>query len=361
MAQSKSAEQTSRVRQIFNDLSFPQVTAGALAAVTSMLLASNVGIAGTVIGVAVSSVVSAVASQVYKQFILASAEKVKDLAPTGLIPPGAHSHKEGIEERPGLMEEVTVPAGWATTPERRTRVFNPREIRRTEVPASYVAAPRTRAMRAPSAARYRSVGVSMGDEYARSAILQARAARERKAKIQRNTVLVAVVSAVVAVVVCALMIDVVTQGRGLGPQMPTATYMQKWNTASSQQDGESAESGGDESSSEDEKKTESSKGNSSTSEEKESATKPNSGVGSVSGSSSGSSSSSPGGSSDSGSSGAQAPQSPQVPGSSGANGDESGEVDSESQDDGTDTSTAEKNDASRPSTKPTAGSKMGSR
>ena len=67
---------------LFDDLSIAQLLAGALAAVTSMLLASRIGIAGSLIGAAVGSIVSAVASQVYKKFLSASAEKIKDIAPT---------------------------------------------------------------------------------------------------------------------------------------------------------------------------------------------------------------------------------------------------------------------------------------
>ena len=59
--------------RLFDDLSVAQVVAGALAAVTSMLLASQIGIYGSVIGVGVGSVVSAVASQLYKKFFTASA------------------------------------------------------------------------------------------------------------------------------------------------------------------------------------------------------------------------------------------------------------------------------------------------
>ncbi len=66
-----------KVKLLFEDLSFAQVAAGALAAVTSMLFASQIGIAGSVIGAAVGSVVSAVSSQVYKKFISASAEKIR--------------------------------------------------------------------------------------------------------------------------------------------------------------------------------------------------------------------------------------------------------------------------------------------
>ena len=48
------------VRNFFKGLSVTQLSAGALAAVTSFLLSAKIGIAGSVIGVAVGSIVSAV-------------------------------------------------------------------------------------------------------------------------------------------------------------------------------------------------------------------------------------------------------------------------------------------------------------
>lgn len=68
------------IKGLFEGLSVSQVTAGALAAVTSMLLSAQIGIAGSVIGVAVGSVVSTVSSQLYKKFLAGSAEKLRSFA-----------------------------------------------------------------------------------------------------------------------------------------------------------------------------------------------------------------------------------------------------------------------------------------
>lgn len=65
-------------QSLFSDLSVPQVAAGALAAVTSMLLSNQIGIAGSVIGVAVGSVVSTVASSLYKRAIARGADRIKE-------------------------------------------------------------------------------------------------------------------------------------------------------------------------------------------------------------------------------------------------------------------------------------------
>ena len=74
------APQPTGIKGLFEGLSVSQVTAGALAAVTSMLLSAQIGIAGSVIGVAVGSVVSTVSSQLYKKFLAGSAEKLRGFA-----------------------------------------------------------------------------------------------------------------------------------------------------------------------------------------------------------------------------------------------------------------------------------------
>lgn len=75
--QAYPAKKPGLLRGLFEDLSFAQVVAGAAAAATSVVLASKIGIAGSVIGAAVSSVVTVVSSQVYRHFITAGAEKLK--------------------------------------------------------------------------------------------------------------------------------------------------------------------------------------------------------------------------------------------------------------------------------------------
>ncbi|WEV42795.1 hypothetical protein OZX57_04775 [Bifidobacterium sp. ESL0682] len=57
------------MKNFFKGISVSQIIAGALAAVTSFLLSAKIGIAGSVIGVAVGSIVSAVASQIYQNVL----------------------------------------------------------------------------------------------------------------------------------------------------------------------------------------------------------------------------------------------------------------------------------------------------
>ncbi|MGO4861225.1 hypothetical protein ACTQ2Q_01690 [Atopobiaceae bacterium LCP21S3_F11] len=74
------ASQPQRVRGVFDDFSVTQVIASALSAVTSLLLSTRIGIVGGVVGVAVGAAVAAIATQVYKGLLSASADKLRDAA-----------------------------------------------------------------------------------------------------------------------------------------------------------------------------------------------------------------------------------------------------------------------------------------
>ena len=62
---------------IFEDLSMAQVFASALAAATAFALSTQIGIAGSIIGAAIGAAASAVATQVYKNILSASADKIR--------------------------------------------------------------------------------------------------------------------------------------------------------------------------------------------------------------------------------------------------------------------------------------------
>lgn len=156
---------------LFDDISIPQIIAGAAAAATSVALASKIGIAGSVIGAAVSSVITVVSSQVYRHFISASAEAIKGTHAAVDYPAGTY---EPVE--PNVNEHL---GGAATTQEMRQ-----------------VAGRATTARVAPNS-------------------LRAKAAAERS-QTQKKVVIFSVAIAVVAVIVCAGAILITTAGEGLG-------------------------------------------------------------------------------------------------------------------------------------------------
>ena len=155
---------------LFDDISIPQIVAGAAAAATSVALASKIGIAGSVIGAAVSSVITVVSSQVYRHFISASAEAIKGTHAAVDYPAGAY---EPVE--PNADEHL---GGAATTQEMRQ-----------------IAGRATTARVAPNS-------------------LRAKAAAERS-QTQKKVIIFSVAIAIVAVIACAGVILITTAGEGL--------------------------------------------------------------------------------------------------------------------------------------------------
>lgn len=156
---------------LFDDISIPQIIAGAAAAATSVALASKIGIAGSVIGAAVSSVITVVSSQVYRHFISASAKALKGTHADVDYPAGAYEPVElNAEEHLG---------GAATTQEMRQ-----------------VAGRATTARVAPNS-------------------LRAKAAAERS-QTQKKVIVFSIVIAIVAVIACTGAILITTAGEGLG-------------------------------------------------------------------------------------------------------------------------------------------------
>lgn len=105
-----------RPKKLFEGISLAQVIAASAAAATSMLLASKIGIAGSVIGAAVSSMVTVICSQLYRNALDASAQKLKRMQGTMDYPTardGSHAISDSkqtpysTELRPGARVAPT--------------------------------------------------------------------------------------------------------------------------------------------------------------------------------------------------------------------------------------------------------------
>lgn len=190
------------VRNFFKGLSVTQLSAGALAAVTSFLLSAKIGIAGSVIGVAVGSIVSAVASQIYQNVLKASSEKLQNAVPFHAT--------DGADGADGLEGETAVSADDATT-----RLDAIAESAAEPVAATQTMPVTGRVVRG-SASVSRRDGVSSGAaevDRNRSGVNRQRGTAA-SAKAKRVAILVAIGSALVAVAVTAGIILAVTQGQG---------------------------------------------------------------------------------------------------------------------------------------------------
>lgn len=191
-AETEKAPERKGLGGLLEGLSVPQVAAGALAAVTSMLLSSKIGIAGSVIGVAVGSVVSTVASQVYKQFLQASADKLRELNPLDEAGAGAVAGETRVMPAAGEGSSAT-------------RVMG-------AMPASGDLA--ADGGSAASATPTRSVRDLR--ESGETGVLRGRAEHLRRQRMQRGVIAVSVVSALAAVAISAGIINLVTAGEGVG-------------------------------------------------------------------------------------------------------------------------------------------------
>lgn len=248
------------MKNFFKGISVPQLVAGALAAVTSFLLSARIGIAGSVIGVAVGSIVSAVSSQLYQNILKASSEKLQDVKggddeqiegeqtdqtadadgasgetarqprrissdETTVLPvQGAQSaanardiQGEGVAKSDATRAMPTVGAADATT------VMQPADDA-TRVISGGVADDATRVISGASAAAHAHTGVDghqgrvivSGNETGTTAArhLSGSANTERARKTKRVAIIISVVSALVAVGITAGVIMLVTRGEG---------------------------------------------------------------------------------------------------------------------------------------------------
>lgn len=197
-AETEKAPERKGLGGLLEGLSVPQVAAGALAAVTSMLLSSKIGIAGSVIGVAVGSVVSTVASQVYKQFLQASADKLRELNPLDEAGAGAVAGETRVMPEAADGSSATRVMGAMPT---SGAVAASGDSAATDDPAA-------------SATPTRSVRDLR--ESGETGVLRGRAEHLRRQRMQRGVIAVSVVSALAAVAISAGIINLVTAGEGVG-------------------------------------------------------------------------------------------------------------------------------------------------
>ena len=220
------AEQVEKERKflggLLEGLSVPQGAAGALAAVTSMLLSAQIGIAGSVIGVAVGSVVSTVASQVYKRFLEQSATRLR-----GMRDSDEESSTGGVGVAEGLEGFKAVPFGaeedGTASTEEDVRAYGPKagQTEQTEFAGGSM-----RAVDQLASGRVIAGGVPgratatphLGDKSLAGDITaqHVREKREHDKRMQRGVIAVSIVSALVAVAVSAGFVMLTTQGQGLG-------------------------------------------------------------------------------------------------------------------------------------------------
>lgn len=216
---------------LFAELSLAQIVAGALAAVTSMLLASRIGIAGSVIGVAVGSIVSAVASQLYRRFLMASAEKLRDLKPGDILSNNVDT-SSSVQNNTTDQQNTTSSSNAGGRAGALAQGKHPAPEGVDAVLAALAGATQQLPLRALDSARPRTIRRSLtprvGDVSLRGDITIKRVhmLHNKRKKIQRGIIIVSVVSALLAVAVSALIVDLCTNGQGFGGKFTSTTSTQ---------------------------------------------------------------------------------------------------------------------------------------
>lgn len=237
MSATDANHEPERKRRLFADVSAVQVVATAAAAVTSMLLSSYIGIAGSIIGVAVASVVSTLAASLYKKFLADSAEKIKELPvvahPSSALAhvlPGHHGSAadEGAEASEGGEDgkDGEVPEGQHRTEGDANGRHDPATSAAPTEPLAIGAESLNRpGSSLPSAG---NATAPLGHPGARAAAADAKldpvAALHRQRKLVRGLIVVCIASALLAVAASGAVVYFATMGAGLG-QKPAPIYL----------------------------------------------------------------------------------------------------------------------------------------
>ena len=232
------------IKGLFEGLSVSQVTAGALAAVTSMLLSAQIGIAGSVIGVAVGSVVSTVSSQLYKKFLAGSAEKLRGFASSdnaeGNAATNAAAAQSFAHAQTTVMPITRAPfenAETTTLPSvgTATRAFNEAAVPSTNsaetsvLSASQIVGADAHNMRGNQAAqgtqsntpRINSAAGHTGNASHATGVVEIEAQKQKT--MQRRVLAVSVASSLAAILLFAGLVLMFTGGEGIGTKVAPFT------------------------------------------------------------------------------------------------------------------------------------------
>lgn len=214
------------MKNFFKGISFTQVLAGSLAAVTSFLLASKIGIAGSVIGVAIGSIVSAVASQLYQNVIHASSKKLSEVNPNNSSKL-SNDEVETLNMYPASSAEARK-AGYKVAGDDASMAYfqqnNETNSGRTiSSKASNPELENTRVLELSALRKQREEDIALSEGSVSEPMTLSQAVRETYgANLQEHsnrssrsaTIVIAIISALVAVILTAGVVLFITQGRG---------------------------------------------------------------------------------------------------------------------------------------------------
>ncbi|KFI73881.1 hypothetical protein [Bifidobacterium mongoliense] len=213
------------MKNFFKGISFSQIGAGALAAVTSFLLSARIGLAGSVIGVAIGSIVSAISSQIYQNVLKASSKKIQAATPfmdSGQTGSGAPAHTGGDTGAriAGAAGEERSVGDTSVMPSVGEGIGETTAVKAAPVDGAPAVgegnAPRVVASDGtidPDAVVHQGVRIDEdGAAHVKAPEIDTTSPEARKRK--KIALIISIVSALVAVLITALVITLATRGKG---------------------------------------------------------------------------------------------------------------------------------------------------
>ena len=199
------------MKQFFHDISWAQIIAGALAAMTSFWLAAKIGVAGSIIGVAIGSIVSAVASQIYKNVLEASGQKLQESVVGGAGQDDDDSKTDSNTDSDAGGKTTTLPAQGKGRSDDSTDTADGSTQVMAPVDGSTQVMPPVGDEKS-AAKTGRTVSSSNGPRTHPASVTAT--SKKKLDQRRRNVIIVSVVSALVAVLLSALAINALTKGEG---------------------------------------------------------------------------------------------------------------------------------------------------
>lgn len=201
----KKDEQDERAGGVFGDLSFAQILATALAAGVSFALSSQIGVAGSLIGAIVGAAAATVASSVLNNLFSKSAEAIKGAVSTDAgEAPAAEKPAASAAGETSLMPhpvDADQPAG-AEAPAGATATQNL---------AAGETRPATASLADDTEVKFAPSGTRIAPASLRRAVHES-----QRRDTKRRLVVVSVVAGIAAVLISALLVNALTQGKGIG-------------------------------------------------------------------------------------------------------------------------------------------------
>ena len=201
----KKDEQDERAGGVFGDLSFAQILASALAAGVSFSLSSQIGVAGSLIGAIVGAAAATVASSVLNNLFSKSAEAIKGAvatdaneSPTAEKPAASAAGETSLMPHP---VDAVQPVG-AEAPAGATATQNL---------AAGETRPATASLADDTEVKFAPSGTRIAPASLRRAVHES-----QRRDTKRRLVVVSVVAGIAAVLISALLVNALTQGKGIG-------------------------------------------------------------------------------------------------------------------------------------------------